>query len=509
LIVSPRVSAVETAARRIRSNRYSFEVNDTTATNPFHYLQRNAEANPFGILFETIDQKVRYADALVSVKKLAFEFRQLGMKPGDLVALDLPETLSMIFTEAVFHEAAVSTVLPRGYESDGAFPIEWIFSSATKAPEAQGGARVVSVDGQFLQRVEQNPFGISPRDYESEQSTARLVFSSGTTGQPNAIEISLAVLEFHAANALATWMAGDPFLLFLPTSTAMGFYGFYISAKVGRPFWSVEAGDPDAIVELAVRSSATSLKASPAQIAGFVGALEARHQTLPHVQTVYNVGTAMPPALSARMRTAAEGCEIHNLYGSTEATIAFARYYESDDPFDVGQPFPHSRVQIVDEDDNELPAGQIGRIRHHHPYMVHEYLGNPEATRAAFKDEWFYPGDLGRIRPDGGLTLAGRASEILNAGGVKMDPTQLDLFAVTRPLVIDAASFEYETKAGVKQIGIALVTEDGLDVQSLIRDFDAKFGPAAPKLVARSEKIPRNAMGKPMRLTLAETYKDN
>jgi acyl-coenzyme A synthetase/AMP-(fatty) acid ligase len=415
----------------------------------------------------------------------------------------------LIFTEAVFHEAAVSTVLPRGYESDGAFPIEWIFSSATTPPASQGGARVITVDDRFLQRVEQNPYGISPWEYDSEQSAARLVFSSGTTGQPNAIVISLAVLEFHAANALATWMAGDPFLLFLPTSTAMGFYGFYISAKVGQPFWSVEAGDPDAIVQLAVRSSATSLKASPAQIAGFVAALEARGQTLPDVQTVYNVGTAMPPALAARMRKAADGCEIHNLYGSTEATIAFARYYESDDPFDVGQPFPHSRVQIVDDDDNEVPDGQVGRIRHHHPYMVHEYLGNPEATRAAFRGEWFYPGDLGLIRPDGGLTLAGRVSEVFNAGGVKIDPTQLDLFAVTHALVVDAASFEYVTSSGVKQIGIALVTEDGLNVQALIRDFDAKFGSAAPKLLARMEEIPRNAMGKPMRLTLAEQHREN
>lgn len=490
-------------------NRYSVGVNEATVTNPFLYLQRNAETNPSGIFVEALTQKIRNDEAHVLAQKIAYEFRRLGVKPGDLVALDLPETLSMIFTEAVFHEAAVSTVLPRGYESDGAFPIEWIFSSATPTPSSQGGARVVNVDGRFLQQVEQNPFGITPREYESEQSTARLVFSSGTTGRPNAIELSLAVLEFHAANALATWMAGDPFLLFLPTGTAMGFYGFYISAQVGLPFWTVEVGDSDAIAQLAVRSSATSLKASPSQMAGFVAALEARGQTLPHVRTVYNVGTAMPPALATRLRTATEGCEIHNLYGSTEATIAFARYYESDDPFDVGQPFPHSRVQIVDDDDIELPVGHVGRIRHHHPYMVHKYLGNPEATRAAFTGEWFYPGDLGLIRPDGGLTLAGRASEVLNAGGVKVDPTRLDLFAVAHPLVIDAASFEYGTSDGVKQIGIALVTEDGLDVQALIDSFEAKFGPAAPQLIARSEKIPRNAMGKPMRLALAEMYKES
>nr|WP_281369900.1 fatty acid--CoA ligase family protein [Leifsonia psychrotolerans] len=499
----------ETPAPPAPENRYSFGVNLAPVVNPFSYLQRNAETNPSGVFFETVDQKVLNSAACVSAQKIAYEFRQLGMKPGDLVALDLPETLSLIFTEAVFHEAAVSTVLPRGYESDGSFPIEWIFSSATVAPASQGGARVVSVDNQFLQRVEQNPLGIHPRDFESDQCAARLVFSSGTTGQPHAIPFSLAVLEHFSVYGLDTWLAGDPFLALLPSGTALGIVAFFVSTKDGRPFWSVEAGDPDNIIQIAVRSSATSIKASPAQIAGLVNALEARNQTLPHVKTIQIVGTVMPPELSARMRAAAEGCEIHNLYGSTEATIAFLRSYDSDDPFDTGQPFPHSRVQIVDDDDNELPSGQIGRIRHHNPYMIHEYLGAPEATRAVFKDEWFYPGDLGLIRPDGGLTLAGRVSEVLNAGGVKIDPTQLDLFAVTHPQVIDAASFSYATTSGVSQIGIALVTEDGLDVQALIRAFETKFGSAAPKLLARIEQIPRNAMGKPMRRALAEQHTES
>jgi long-chain acyl-CoA synthetase len=479
------------------------------ATNPFLYLQRTAAADPTGIFFESIDQKMTNSDAHDFAAKIAYEFRQLGVKAGDLVALDLPETLSMLFTEAVFHEAATSTVLPRGYVADGAFPIHWIFSSAVPSPAPQAGARVIPVDSEFIARVEQNPVGLAPVEWESEERIARIVFSSGTTGQPNAIAITLAALEFHADNALATWMSGEPFLLFLPTGTAMGFYGFYVSAKDGRPFWSVEAGNPATIAELAVRSSATSLKASPAQISSFLDALEATGKTLPHVQSVQIVGTVMPPALSARMRTAAEGCEIYNLYGSTEATIAFARYYESDDPYDVGDLFPGSKVEIVDEDDNPLPDGQTGIIRHHHPYMVREYLGNPEASAAAFKGEWFYPGDLGFFRPDGGLTLAGRASEVINAGGVKIDPSQLDLFAVGRDGVLDAASFGYTTSAGVTLIGIALVTTDDFDVQPLIRDFGTRFGTAAPSLVARIDAIPRNSMGKPMRLVLAEKYREN
>ena len=477
--------------------------------NPFIYLARHAQSNPSGVFVETAEQRILNAEAHDLVRRIAYELRQLGVKPGDLVALDLPEVLSMLFTEAVFHEAAVSTVLPRGFVADGAFTIEWIFSSAVPAPASQGGARVVSVDSDFVRRVEKNPIGIAVREFESELSHARLAFSSGTTGQPNAIGLTLAALEFHSANALETFMGGDPFLMLLPTGTTFGFFAFLLSARFGRPFWAVEAGSPANIVQLALRSTATSIKASPAQLAGVVDELEANGQALPAVQTVYVVGTVMPPTLAARLRAVTDGCQIFNLYGSTEATIATARYYESDDPFDAGQPFPGSIVQIVDADDRELPQGETGRIRHHHPYMVHEYLGNPDATSAAFAGEWFYPGDLGFIRSDGGLTLAGRASEVLNAGGVKVDPTQLDLFAVSHAGVLDAASFGYRTASGVTQIGIVLVTQDGIDVQALVRGFTARFGSAAPKLVARIDEIPRNSMGKPMRLALASIYAEN
>src|SRR5690606_4523233 len=160
-------------------------------------------------------------------------------------------------------------------------------------------------------------------------------------------------------------------------------------------------------------------------------------------------------------------------YGSTEAGGATARLYESDDPFDAGHVVPGSVVEIVDEDDQTVADGVVGRIRHRSVGMVHEYLGNAAATARAFSDGWLYPGDLGFIRPDGGLTLTGRESEVLNAGGVKIDPNRLDHFALQNPKVSDACSFQYLANSGIQQIGIALVTEDDVDVQALVADLKA------------------------------------
>jgi long-chain acyl-CoA synthetase len=170
---------------------------------------------------------------------------------------------------------------------------------------------------------------------------------------------------------------------------------------------------------------------------------------------------------------------------------------------------PGSNIEVVDEQDQLVPEGVAGRIRQRSLGMAGGYLGDPAATERAFRDGWFYSGDLGFIRPDGGLTLTGRESEVLNAGGVKVDPNRLDQFALTNPAVLDACSFDYATASGIRQIGIALVAEDGLDVEALIAELAGEFGAASPKLVARVDTIPRTVTGKPLRRELAERYRES
>ena len=472
--------------------------------NPFLYLQRNADADPRGVFSRSVDQTMTNAEAVISVKKLAFELRRSGVRAGDVIALELPDQLAVLFTEAVYHEGAIPTILPAGYVADGSFPVDWTFSR--RPAGSQNGDRFVSVTTRFLQHVEENPYGISPS--EDSPDTVRIVFSSGTTGTPNVIPLSRRAMQSFD-DALETWFQGDPFLVLMDFGTPWGFGGFYLSVKGGRPFLCVGGASPSSLVRLADENSVTSLKGSPAQIAGLVDELESEGRTLPSVQTVFVGGTVMPPGVADRTRRAMAGCEIYSMYGSTEATIATSRRYDSDDPSDAGQVLPGSTIEIVDDDDGPVPLGSPGRIRHRSPGMIHEYLGNPEASARAFRDGWFYSGDLGFLRPDGGLTLTGRESEVLNAGGVKVDPNRLDHAALGRPGVLDACSFDYETASGLKRIGMAIVAEDAFDVEALVTSLTAEFGPAAPILIARVAVIPRNAMGKPMRRTLAEQYRED
>jgi len=472
-----------------------------TLVNPFLHLQRNAEQNPRGIFSRSPAETLTNAEALVAVKKLAYELRRLGVQPGQVAALDLPDRLSIVFTEALYHEGAVGTILPRGASTDGLFTLDWMF---TVDPAATGATRVVVVDQRFLQQVEENPYGISPSD--APLDVLRIVFSSGTTGRPHAIALGRAMEQSMEA-ALATWFQAGPSMTLMDTGTAWGMGEFFLSVWAGQPYLCVGGASPAEIVRLAADNGVVTLKGSPQQVAAVVAELEAQGRTLPGIQVVVVAGTVMEPGLAERTRRATEGCLLVVNYGSTEAGAGTTRVVDSDDPFDAGHPAPGTELQVVDDDDEVLPAGEEGRIRYRSFGMVHEYLGDPEASARAFRDGWFYPGDLGVLRPDGGLTLTGRESEVLNAGGVKVDPNRIDHAATAHPGVADACSFEYAADSSVRRIGLALVASDDADLGALAETLKAAFGSAAPTLLARVEQIPRTAIGKPKRSELAERFR--
>lgn len=474
-------------------------------SNPFVFLEMLAGAKPSGIWAKTPDTTITNAEAVEKAKKLAYELRRLGVQRGDVVALRMPDRLGILFSLAVLHEAAVSTIVPDGWASDGGLTIQWFFTrDDVPGPP---GATVVRVDQQFLQRVEENPYGIRPVDGPVEM--IRIVFSSGTTGSPKGIAVGGAGAQQTATTPgiLEAWAEGSPHLNLMDTSTAWGVSEFYMSGYAGFPYLATGGATQAEIVQVAADNGVRRIYGSPAQVAALVTELERQGRTLPTVEAVMTTGTVMPPGLAERVRRVTEGCLVGSMYGSTEGGTPAIRRYDSEDPYDLGQIVPGTTVEIVDDEDQVLPAGETGRIRYRTYTMVDRYLGDPAATARSFKDGWFYPGDRGLIRPDGGLTLAGRDAELLNAGGVKVDPNRLDQFALQRAGVQDACSFEYETESGVQGVGLALVSAEDLDVAGLVAELKAEFKAAAPTLVARVDSIPKTRNGKPMRRQLAESYR--
>ena len=137
--------------------------------------------------------------------------------------------------------------------------------------------------------------------------------------------------------------------------------------------------------------------------------------------------------------------------------------------------------------------------------MATSYYKNPAATAEFFKDGYFYPGDLAFINDAGLLVLGGRSSEVINLGGVKVNPQKVDEIAMAQLGVIDCAAFAVSGQSGVEELAIALVVDSDFN-QEFFDKAMAQKSPYPPAISIPMAKIPRNDNGKVSRQLLRTEY---
>ncbi|MEO0023733.1 MAG: hypothetical protein RL196_174 [Actinomycetota bacterium] len=451
-------------------------------------------------MFATTTQKMTYQQAFDNVKKIAAFMRDLGVMPGQSVALQLPATLHLLFLEAVFHEAAISFMLPSSRAALANMKPDWLFTSHADSPA--GAEQKILIDSPTLQKIAAQTLVNSPKEYASIHSICRLVFSSGTTGTPKPVAFSVQMIESRAKAAASVWMHTKPFMTLLDVGTVSGFQSFYSSIVNGWPY--LVPGDASTNLKQLELGKVAAIKGSPVQLGEIADELEATNKTLPDLKVIQHAGSVMPGKIAERLRRLT-GATLHNLYGATEVGTIAARRYDSDDPFDLGEITPGTTVEIVDEQRQPVGVGQVGALRFKRAIMAHEYFEAPEPSAIFFDDGWFYPGDLARFTADKKLFLAGRESEIINAGGLKIDPAIIDEFALAQPGVVDAAAFGYEGTSGLTQLGLAVVVEPKFDFSKFVDSLKLGLKNLAPNAVVEVSAVPRSPMGKPLRLELAQS----
>ncbi len=145
------------------------------------------------------------------------------------------------------------------------------------------------------------------------------------------------------------------------------------------------------------------------------------------LECLFSTGAALHP--EERAELLARLCPNYiNFYGSTDGGGCTA-LLPGDPPAvagSVGRSVFSTSLEIVDEDDRILPPGEVGAIRYRHPGTATSYHNNPEESAEAFRDGWYYPGDLGRIDEAGFLFLAGRATDMIIRGGINIYPAEIE-----------------------------------------------------------------------------------
>jgi acyl-CoA synthetase (AMP-forming)/AMP-acid ligase II len=162
------------------------------------------------------------------------------------------------------------------------------------------------------------------------------------------------------------------------------------------------------------------------------------------------------------------------------------------------------KISIMDAEGNHLPTGTAGEVVIQGPNVIDGYENNPEANQTSFTDGWFRTGDQGILDADGYLQLVARIKELINRGGEKISPREIDEVLLTHPCIAEAVCFGIPHPTWGEEVSAAVVlknTATEADILSFCKEKFADF--KRPKKIHIVETIPRTATGKIQRKAVA------
>jgi acyl-coenzyme A synthetase/AMP-(fatty) acid ligase len=169
-------------------------------------------------------------------------------------------------------------------------------------------------------------------------------------------------------------------------------------------------------------------------------------------------------------------------------------------------PVPWIDFEIVDEDGDAVPRGEVGAIRVRCEHMMSEYYRDPVATALHFRDGWFYPRDMGSMTPTGALRLHGRADDVMNLNGIKIFPAEIERVLEEHPAVRAAAAFAKRSAShgDIPVAAVELHPSASVAAEELMARARAILGVRAPRKIVVLDALPRNASGKIVKRKLTD-----
>ena len=218
--------------------------------------------------------------------------------------------------------------------------------------------------------------------------------------------------------------------------------------------------------------------------------------------------SSLPPQVMAEVERVFNAPVIES-YGMTEASHQMASNPlppKARKPGSVGIA-AGPEVAIMDDAGNLLPQGGIGEIVIKGKNVTAGYENNPKANEGAFTNGWFRTGDQGSFDAEGYLSLTGRLKEIINRGGEKISPREVDEVLLDHPAVAQAITFAMPHAKLGEEVAAALVLKEGAsatesDIRAFVATRLADF--KVPRKVVFLAEIPKGATGKAQRIGLAE-----
>jgi acyl-CoA synthetase (AMP-forming)/AMP-acid ligase II len=268
-----------------------------------------------------------------------------------------------------------------------------------------------------------------------------MAFTSGTTAGAKAVLVTHQTALSTVINATPLLgLREDDLILSIPAFTHMfGMAVVHFALNCGGALLLLPQFRPDIFAEMLDRKKPTFLFAAPAHVAACLKTGLFEGKDLSSVRAAYFGGAVCPSDLAKSFEKLLPNGTVNQICGMTEAMLTTST--QPGDPQEVrfhtvGRVVPGQEVRVVSRDGEPLLAGEEGELQVRGCGVLASYLDNPEATSAAFAEgRWFRTGDLGSLDQDGNVTISGRLKDIINRGGIKINPIDIEALINTHPSI--------------------------------------------------------------------------
>ncbi|MGH9169748.1 MAG: amino acid adenylation domain-containing protein [Acidimicrobiales bacterium] len=382
-----------------------------------------------------------------------------------------------------------------------------VTGASTAAANAAQGLGIQVLDPERLALAGQ-PAALGPPD---PAAVALLLPTSGTTGRPKLVMLTHRNVTASALNIASSLRLGseDRCLCMMPYFHIHGLVaGLMAPLAAGGSVVASGAFDPGKIRLWFGEQGVTWYTGVPAIHRAVLDSM-ARNGTPAHgLRFVRSSSSPLPPVLMAELETTL-GIPAVEAYGMTECSHQLATNPlppETRKPGTVGVA-AGTEIAILHDGHIRTRPGLTGEVVVRGEGVTTGYRDNPRATAAAFHDGWFRTGDLGTLDDDGYLRLVGRLKEMINRGGEKIAPREVDEALLAHPAVAQAVTFPLPHRTLGEEVAAAVVLRQGQDVppDELIRFAATRLAPhKLPRRLVVTDRIPAGATGKPQRGNMAE-----
>src|SRR5581483_9813472 len=470
--------------------------------------------------------RISYGSLRKQVMAMAAALRASGVQPGERVAIALPNGAAAVVSFLAASIAGTAAPLNPGYryeefcfylEDTNARVLIAPPEGAEEARRAAAGRATVLAAGTTAEGEVQlaGAAGTNGRLAPAPSDIALVLHTSGSTGRPKRVPLRHSNLAVSVRNIATSYQLGpeDVSLCLMPLFHVHGLMASTMATLfTGGAVVVPSRFNPLGFWRIVRENNVTWYSAVPTIhhliLARKSGASEkpAGAQTLRFVRSC---SAALPPEMMRQMEDYF-GVPVLEAYGMTEASHQMASNPLPPAPRKPGSVGPGTgvRIAIMDANGQPLPAGQAGEVCIQGPNVIREYENNPEATAKSFFGDWFRTGDQGVLDEDGYLKLTGRLKEMINRGGEKIAPREIDEVLLAHPAVSEAVSFGVPHATWGEEVAAAVVLREGAaasdaELIGFCRERLPDF--KCPKRIHLLQSIPRTASGKIQRLNVAKT----